>query len=405
MVRVALSDRLARRDAPRRRGASRPPFRGLTLLELLLALSLSVLIIAAVGMAIDLQLRTLETRRTYLEEAQIARAVLRMIADDLRSAVVHEPQDFSAIEQMLASAAGDAAQELLGDEAGGGLDGGEGTGGGAPGGQDTGGQGADPRGDGSSGGDSAPPPSPDGGDPAADDPLLDEMEEPSLDIASSVTPPPKPGLYGNPFELQVDISRLPRMDELRYGSQTAYGAIGSLSGQMPSDVRTVAWYVQGATPAAGAAASPMPAANNLVLGEFGEASTGLVRRELGRSVTQWAINNGGQELMGVGELLASEVTALQFQYFDGYSWYPEWNSESMGGLPLAVEITLFMQPRDTPLDDSGTPILDPTLLDETPAGLVQGQLVYRLVVRLPAAQPASQPAGSTEGSDLEALGL
>ena len=384
--------------------------RGLTLLELLLALALSVLILAAVGMAIDLQLRTLETRRTYLEEAQLARAILRMIADDLRNAVLHQPQDFSAVEEMLASAAGGAIEEALSGGLGGDLDGAGGDLGGAGGvlggaGGDLGGGGRDLGGAGGDLGGLGDDLGGAGGDLGGDDPLLDDLESPSGGIASSVEPPPIPGLYGNPFELQIDVSRLPRIGEYRYQSGSAFGAMGSLGSQLPSDIRTVAWYVQGGDQMSanqpGAMAAPLPASNSLVLGEFGQANSGLVRRELGRSVTQWAIDSGAtQQLERVGELLAPEVTSIMFQYFDGYQWYSEWDSNSLGGLPLAVEVILYMQPRDS-LDESGMPMLDPTLTEETSRGVVQGQLVYRLVVRLPTARPAS----TTGSSELEALGL
>ena len=66
-----------------------------TLLELLLALALSALIMMAIGLALDLHLRSLERHRGQLEEAQLARAILRHIANDLRGAVRYEPPDLS----------------------------------------------------------------------------------------------------------------------------------------------------------------------------------------------------------------------------------------------------------------------------------------------------------------------
>ena len=53
---------------------------GMTLLEIMLALSLMVLVIIAFGMAIQMNLHTLNSRRSTVEEAQLARAVLRMIS-------------------------------------------------------------------------------------------------------------------------------------------------------------------------------------------------------------------------------------------------------------------------------------------------------------------------------------
>ncbi len=63
------------------------PRRGFTLLELLLALLISGVIFGALGMFIDLQLRTVDSTRTEVEQAHQARALLRLIADDLRCAV------------------------------------------------------------------------------------------------------------------------------------------------------------------------------------------------------------------------------------------------------------------------------------------------------------------------------
>jgi hypothetical protein len=37
------------------------------------------------------------------------------------------------------------------------------------------------------------------------------------------------------------------------------------------------------------------------------------------------------------------VTGLAFSYFDGYQWRADWDSTALGGLPVAVEITLDLQ--------------------------------------------------------------
>ncbi len=58
-----------------------------TLIEVILALGLSVLVLAAVAMAVNLHLRLLDSGRTRIEEAQLAREILRTIAQDLHNAV------------------------------------------------------------------------------------------------------------------------------------------------------------------------------------------------------------------------------------------------------------------------------------------------------------------------------
>ena len=57
------------------------------------------------NMAIDLHLRSLDARRTQLEESQLARSVLRIIADDVRGVVQSYQQDVSSVEAMIQQAA------------------------------------------------------------------------------------------------------------------------------------------------------------------------------------------------------------------------------------------------------------------------------------------------------------
>ena len=86
---------------------------GFTLLEVILAVALTAILMAIIAGAIDFHMRQLTVRRTQIEEAQLARAVLRRIADDLRAVVVYRPVDFSSVEAMndTADAAADATGE------------------------------------------------------------------------------------------------------------------------------------------------------------------------------------------------------------------------------------------------------------------------------------------------------
>lgn len=47
------------------------------------------------------------------------------------------------------------------------------------------------------------------------------------------------------------------------------------------------------------------------------------------------------------QLLASEVTQLEFRYFDGQFWASQWDSRTSGSLPLAVEVAVAI-PRPSP---------------------------------------------------------
>ncbi len=80
--------------------------RAFTLLEVLLALALSMLVLAAVGSALRFYLLAFNSSQANIEESRLARALLCRIADDLRSTIPYAPPD---VESMMPSVAGDAA--------------------------------------------------------------------------------------------------------------------------------------------------------------------------------------------------------------------------------------------------------------------------------------------------------
>jgi hypothetical protein len=82
------------------------------------------------------------------------------------------------------------------------------------------------------------------------------------------------------------------------------------------------------------------------------------------------------------KLLAPEVLGIQFQYFDGQQWLPEWDTEIMQGLPVAVEVLLLMT-SNSPHDSGGImttlSVVDLGVDLDPNASVVS----YRLVVQLP----------------------
>lgn len=324
---------------------------GLTLLELILSLALSSILLIGVGMAIDVHMRTLDATRTHVEEAELARVILRHIADDLQAAIVYEPFDDSGTEGLpegglegaMAGAMGldaNMVNELTGS--------------------------ADSQSSTGTG-----------------DETNAETETDGT-ISGTVEPPPVPGLYGSMYELQVDVSRLPRVDQY----QPMLAASDANPVNIPSDVKTVAYFVAGGI-------NGSLAGMNM----FTTAATGMYRREVDRAVTQWAAESGALDQLNLGaELLAPEVVGIEFQYFDGAQWWPEWDSDIMGSLPVAVQITLAMQPigRDDPRGSNGMA----GILTTGDATVASEILYYQLVVNLPTAKPAEQVT-----NEMEALGL
>lgn len=347
-----------------------PSRRGVTLLELLLALALTSLVIIVIGMAIEFHLHTLDIDRTNVEEAMVARAVLRHIATDLRNAVLYEPIDVSGVQGMVEGADLDAlggAIDSMGDT-------------GDAGGTDDRGMGDVPDSGGTDDMSGAE-------DMSAG---LDEMaSENTVDIAGTIEPTSVPGLFGNQYELQVDVSHLPRVDQYEAAlTAMAQGATPDIV----SDVKTVAYFLQtDESQAVSVGLADTPTA----------IGSGLVRRQMDRAMTSFASQSGTLDpSAGGGSLLAPEVNYLEFRYFDGLEWQVEWDSEALGGLPVAIEITIGIDP---------TGGQNPETLDITEATELattdMTEHLYRLVVHLPAAKPTALNDESLDAGGMEALGL
>ena len=55
-------------------------------------------------------------------------------------------------------------------------------------------------------------------------------------------------------------------------------------------------------------------------------------------------NGGMATQMSAVQVVAPEVSALQFRYFDGRMWYNTWDSDSVGRIPRAVEVQIAFPP-------------------------------------------------------------
>jgi hypothetical protein len=124
-----------------------------------------------------------------------------------------------------------------------------------------------------------------------------------------------------------------------------------------------------------------------------------MRAESDRAVSAWGEVNGSTEsIYGSAKLLAAEVTSLQFQYYDGVEWLPEWNSDELGGLPLAIEVLFTL--------DSGASGGAAAAMPIDPLALPADQKVYRMVVQLPVGGKSStsketESAEATESMDAD----
>ncbi len=404
----SAADRVAKEEVAAVDARHRTNRPGLTLLELILSLSLSVLVLMAISMAINVHYRMLDVRRTNVEESQLARAALRHIADDLRSAVQDVPLDLSGLEAAsqnmsgaLSTVLAAASSGQLGDIAEGlGGGGGFGAGSGASGTGGTGGTGTTQPstgtgqgGQGSGGGSGASgaggrsgsggagagggASSPSGSGSSAVTSASGEEE-----AATTEAPVSTVKLYGSATELRFDISRLPRIDQ--YQSLMTDDAFGAT--EIPSDVKTVVYFVRTADSEFGL---PEPAVDRL--------GKGLMRTEIDRAVSSWREENGDTtSLYGGAKLLAKEVTSLAFQYWDGAEWTTDWDSDELGGLPLAVEINLTIQPTQAMSEEE----IASVALSNT--ATLPAERTYRLVVHLPTAISVNTRTLETDAAEIAA---
>ncbi len=319
---------------PAQRTAGR---RGFTLLEVLLSLGLSVLLLGAIGMAVDFHLRLLDTGRAEVEQAQLARAILRRIADDLRNAIQYNPSTSTSSSSDTSSSTTSASTSSSSD------------------GSTT---------------------------ESSDEMSLDDQQttDRTSNLAQATSLPTLPGVYGNDHELQIDVSRVPRLDQMQSmlsqdAAVTSTSGVSSVPASEVGDLRTVLYFTENAL--SGAA----------TLGGGG----GLLRREMDRASATLALEQGDStQVQGREEPMAPEVQGLEFRYFDGTEWVETWDTTDRSGLPLAVLINLWLA---RPPKRSASMGLWPG------EGREQGDLQqFQLLVHLPAARATTSSGSSSTSS-------
>lgn len=88
----------------------KPP--GFTLVEVVLAIALSTVLLALLTSAIGFYLLRVDSSRNAVEQAQLSRSLLRLIANDLRSAATLYEQNVSTVNELAAAQASFDVDEL-----------------------------------------------------------------------------------------------------------------------------------------------------------------------------------------------------------------------------------------------------------------------------------------------------
>jgi hypothetical protein len=369
-----------------------------TLFEVILAIALSVALLALIGTAINLYLLQIDASRTRVEEAQLARSVLAMITDDLRNTSIYQPQDMSGIANLMNATSKfdvdslDKNNPKSGGGGGGSTNGksaGQTTGGSAFG---SGGTGKKTSGGGSSAGASAGGGSMGGMSSMGGASFAGGTQ--GMQTENDLTLPL--GITGTTEDLYVDVERSPRLDEL-FLTTTGYTNTQPLPTPVgataptpprPNAVKTVRYFIrQGNTPPAGSAA---------VTSLGGEAQAdigGLVRQEIARPTFVMAQQAGDQSVLDGGQtLIAPEVAHIEFRYFDSTlgQIVDFWDMKEKKMLPPAIEVRIWIRPADA---DSS--IGNPNDLTNILANAHE----YRQIVYIPGSAIASSSMTGMSGAE------
>lgn len=334
-----------------------------TLLEVVLSLALIVVATALIGSLMQIFARNFATRGDDIRREQLARALLSQIADDIRGVVLPQEYDPSVLEQLMGSSSG---------------------------------------GGGGGGAEAAPTEATNGLASETSATATETTSTPTATsdvLAETVATSLPPGIYGDQYSLIVDVSRIPRPDEYVLQQATL---VDSFLTDVPGDMKTVTYYVQ----------QPTNMGINDSLAQFAAPtdpttaySAGLVRRQLDRGVTAYAEEMGDtQRLQLTGDLLAPEVVALEFAYFDGVDWLYEWDSSTQS-LPWLIEITLAMQSASASEVTQLAPGVSISMMSMADRQ-AYGVEVYQLVVAIPGAQlHAAAAASADQAAGMESMGL
>jgi type II secretory pathway pseudopilin PulG len=258
-----------------------------TLLELLLALGLSITLLTAVYSALELHWRFSTLGQVEVERGQIARAVLTKMSADIRSVMYQQATDEYDEDESADSASDD-------------------------------GIGTDDSADSDYG--------------IATDSTVVEVTDP-VDAYSGDSI----GVFGDSMSLVLHIRRPYR--------QSADSVEQMLNPWSQSDLKSVSYFLAG-----GQGSLAAMAGNQIqTTTEYEDGIDGLARMSGDRiSLTLAASQSDLIEAASQTKVLAEEINSLSFEYHDGVEWLTEWDSNVQGRLPNAIGVTIGFREPDHP---------------------------------------------------------
>jgi type II secretory pathway pseudopilin PulG len=345
--------------SPRRGGLGRGDAAGkrpaFTLIEIVLAIGLAAVVVYLLTIAMELYMVSVDSQRTRVESAQLARTLLDQIAADLTAATLDAPAAAGGGAGGFPGGPGGQPNQPGGSSPGGGPPGGNGGGGGGGGGFASG----------------SGPPNSSGAPPGGG------TSGPGGAMAGAGAPRSTHGVRGNVEQIRIDRAAFANWERASRAVELDEDAA---VGDVPVSVRY--FFVEG---------DRQSAAGNAQLGvgrqAVGTAAAGLYRETIPTAALpdDADLPTGSRPPEGAKwELLAPEIVAFSLAYYNGTDLVDEWDPLIDRGLPIGVEITLTIA---EPAFQSAPDAEEERRLAE--GRYRQSELVeYRRFVRLPFIEPA-----------------
>jgi len=277
-----------------------------TLLEIVLALAIAVLLLAALYSAVGYQLRHAQGGRDVTSQTTLSRSVVNRIENDVVSSLaLADPARFRNQSMN--------AQSQQAQQSGQGASGGQATPGQATSGQST--SGKTSSGQATSGQTGSASTASSGMPPTAQPAdATDDSNGMPGQLGAVVLPS---GVLGDSTSLTLYVSKVP--GEL-------YGTRSGDAGQLVSDIRKIQYWLA-------------------------DGGQGLCRQEVRVATAEDALTTAPPAGDVNTYLLAPEVKAIEYRYFDGSAWQDSWDSTTLGddgvtplGSPRAIEVRVGVLP-------------------------------------------------------------
>lgn len=280
--------------------------RAFSLIELLIALALSVVLISAIYSAISLHWRYETLGRERIDRAQVSLAILRRLSEDVGSVMFTVPAATTEDEDAASSSTTSSTSSSTNSSS---------------------------TSSGSTSG--AATTSTSTGAAAAGAGSVSSSTGSTTTAAAVVAAPVSLGIVGTADYLQLDVSQ-PQVQD--FVTVVDPSNLADTPQVMPSDLVRITWTLI------------RPNTNESVTTGIQSLiiNPALVRDVVDRldeSVPTDSSENPSDSGTSIADIpdssiLAREVVSLQFRYYDGYSWVTEWDSTEMARLPRAIEITM-----------------------------------------------------------------